>query len=207
MNNRYILTIFSIIIILFSCSNNEKSGKSSTPDSNSIAQNNSKKPFIPYRQDYVVNYWDENIKELEFSQENLTELANIKNQPPVIVLRKAFNDFLAGKYQTNNLDLSAVGDSITIRDNNGLKAFAKQYYEGKFLALNFNEQPDGTLEILIMPNLKPDIIFIAQLKVSRVNDTETFQLVNFYKTHHLPDEIHVIRNQSRRLLKDDKFLF
>jgi len=166
---------------------------------------NNKQTFAPYRPDYNPNFWDNKIDTLQFSEDQLLEFENIKNLPPIKCLRKAFDEYLSGSTNREYLENSAIGDSISITEYNGLKAFGNYYYKDKYLVLNFIEYPDDILEIIILPSNNPDIIFSAKMK--KIENEEKYKLIDFHKSLYDDNQIHIIRNQLRNILKQDKYLF
>lgn len=164
-----------------------------------------KQTFVPYRADYNPNFWDYKIDTLQFTEEQLLEFENLKNLPPIKCLRIAFDEYLSSATNPEFLEQSAIGDSISLLENNGLKAFGNYYYKDKFLVLNFIEYPDDILEVIILPSNNPDIIFSAKMK--KIKNEEKYKLIEFHKSLYDNNQIHIIRNQLRNILKKDKYLF
>ena len=164
-----------------------------------------KHTLVPYRLDYYPNFWDNKIDTLQFTEEQLIELENIKNLLPIKCLRKAFDEYLNSATNPEYLEKSAIGDSISLLENNGLKAFGNYYYKDRFLVLNFFDYPDDILEIIILPSNNPDIIFSAKMK--KIHNEDKYKLIEFHKSMYDNNQIHIIRNQLRNLLKKDKYLF
>lgn len=209
MKNALFIIIISLIS-LFSCSNNERketlNTKVEVQESASIAQNIQKAP-VPFLPDYNPNFWDDKIKPINFSAEQLAELEKVKTLPPIVALRNAFNDYLDDKRESEYFLESALGDSLTIPERIGLDAFSKYYYRDKFTALSFNDQPDKVIEIFILAANNPDRIFVAHLVNTADNKHPKYVLKLFLQSHHTAQEVHTARNQVKEILKEEKYLF
>jgi len=205
-----IFLIIIALISLFSCSNNERKvaakAEAEVNEQTLIAQNIKKAP-IPFRPDFNPNFWDDNIKPIEFTPEQLAEIEKVKTLPPIIALRNAMNDYSDGKRQSDYFLESALGDSITIQEMIGLDAFSKYYFKDKYTALVFNDKSDNVIEVFILSANNPDRIFVAHLVNTTDNKNPKYVLKLFLQSHHTPQEIHTARNQVKELLKQDMYLF
>ncbi|HRP01772.1 MAG TPA: hypothetical protein PLE30_03895 [Candidatus Kapabacteria bacterium] len=212
MKNILILLI-TCIISLFACSSDKKvdiAQDTKLLDENVQVKSNAQ---IPYRQGYNPNLWDDKIKPIEFTPEQLKVAEGIKAYPPIIALRNAFNDYLSGKRESKYFLQSALGDSLTIIDRIGLDAFSHYYYKDKFAALVFNDlendtEDDGDIvEVFIMSSTNPDRVFVAHLLNQGDAENPHYVLKLFFQSHHTNEEINTMRNQLRVILKQDKYLF
>ncbi len=201
---KLILSIF-LIPSLLSCNNKDKNITSEI-NKNIITQNYTSAP-VPFLPDYNPKLWDDKIKPIELTQEQLIELEKTKNLPPIIALRNALKDYVSGKRVSEYFYKSALGDSLTIKERIGLDAFDANYYANKFIALVFNNLEDNVIEVFILPAKNPDKIFVAHLHNETNNDNPKFVLKLFMQSHHTNTEINTIRNQLKELLKDEKYLF
>lgn len=208
-----IFLIIIALISLFSCSNNERKVESKVAtEINEVSENtliaqNIKKAPIPFRPDFNPNFWDDNIKPIKFTPEQLAEIEKVKTLPPIIALRNAMDDYADGKRQSDYFLESALGDSITIQEMIGLDAFSKYYYKDKFTALVFNDLPDNVIEVFILSANNPDRIFVAHLVNTADNKNPKYVLKLFLQSHHTTKDINTARNQVKELLKEEKYLF
>lgn len=203
---KHIIIILSIFLFsLFACSSNDKvQAEKSKDNKQSTYAQNAPIPYLPNKDDNL--YYNNDIKPMEYSEESLRDFEKIKTYPPIIALRHALTDYLEGKNKSDYFESGAIGDELSVEYNNGLIAFDRDYYGNKFLALEFQNSGDE-LNITILPNKKPDIIFIAVMKNYGTDDKPAFKLRRFFKSFHTDSDIHIARNQTRQLLKDDKYLF
>lgn len=150
--------------------------------------------------------WDTTIKAMVLSQEQEKELIASYDSPPAKAFRNAINDYLAGKTESEFLDKSAIGKP----DNNnsiGLSVFNNEYYKGKFLILTFQTTNLGDLEIYLISQANPDRVLVALMHNIGTDTKEKYKLISFYNSTYTENEVHQIRNQFVKYIKDPKFCF
>lgn len=147
--------LFIFVIILFSCSNENKEQAVTLTknDSTEILKN---KKVIPdsSRTDTA------NLKPMTITPEQEKDLQELLKHSAVISLRYALNDFLAGKTSSQYFEKTALEFSVPNEKTiSGLKYFDKNYYKCRFATLSIDANPMGGIIIEIIFSSMPDKVF------------------------------------------------
>ena len=104
---------------------------------------------------------DEEIKELEFSREELEQYYAVYENPFVLYLRKCLDAYLANDSSDVNISMAAVQEDRREGIISGLDSFDKEYYKSKFVVITIDDSINGGKDIQIIFQDKQDRIFYA----------------------------------------------
>lgn len=117
----------------------------------------------------VANAADEVVEpvyELEFSEEQVQDYYAVYQNPFVIAIRAAFDNYLAGKTDgRNRLAETAIAGFVDEADvTRNLDAISKEYYRSKFVVFaRFPTEVDDSETIYIVFQDKPDRVFDVEM--------------------------------------------
>ena len=143
----------------------------------------------------------EKVEELEFTQEQLQKYYEVYENPYVLHLRQALNNYLDG----GNEGIDApeiVIEAGTFDDGSlaGLDSFSKDYYKSKFIVMAINDGLMGGKIINIIFQDKPDKLFNAwvyQLGGGGYDFRGFWENTNFTK-----EKMEIIHKQYKKYLED-----
>lgn len=106
-----------------------------------------------------------NVKELEFNKEELESYYKIYQNPFVIAIRTALNNYLKGNYKDLGFDQSEIDSVVKTSTTDGilggLDSFDKSYYQSKFIVVEAENSAAGGQIITIMFQDKQDKLFVT----------------------------------------------
>ena len=119
------------------------------------------------------------IKPLEFTEEQLESYYSSYSNPYVIHIRKALGGYLDGSNVGMDSPESVIEKGEINGTPTGLSSFDKDYYKSKFIVYAINNSIAGGKEIVIIFQDKPDKLFTAW--VYKFGGEEEYDLRGFWQ--------------------------
>jgi hypothetical protein len=124
------------------------------------------------------------------------------SEPSVICLRKAITSFLDNRTEhIADSNLLQEFNMKSTEEGNGLGAFPKDYYTGKFVVLWINKAPGEGDRLGILFKEKPDRIFEALMLKT---DEDEFFLGTFEEKRISKKKLQMFQQEAKKYLTDDQ---
>lgn len=124
----------------------------------------------------------------QLSAEEKQKYALVYQDPYVIHLRKALNEYLYGTDEGVEIAETAITATESARTRFGLDSFDRSYYESNFVVLSINPGAFGGVEVTIMFQDKPDKVFIAWLYLMGTDEEGIYDFRGFWENPNFSDE-------------------
>lgn len=124
----------------------------------------------------------------QLSAEDKQKYALVYQDPYVIHLRKALNEYVYGTDEGVEIAETTITASESERTKFGLDSFDRSYYESKFVVLSINPGSFGGVEVTIMFQDKPDKVFNAWMYRMGTEEEGIYDFRGFWKNPNFSDE-------------------
>lgn len=148
---------------------------------------------------HTITPTEKEIQELRFTQEQLKSYYSSYNNPFVLHIRKALDNYLAGNSEGTE-PLAIKIDKAEDGTIGGLDSFSKDYYKSKFIVFGINDSIVGGKEISIIFQDKQDKLF--NVWIYKLAD-DSYELRGFWQNKNFPEkEMEKIQKQYKKFLED-----
>ncbi len=142
----------------------------------------------------------EEIKEFRFTEKQLRGYYSLYENPFVLHIRKALDNYLAGTNEGIN-PLAIKVDKAKNGTIDGLDSFSKEYYKSKFIVFAINNNEFGGKAINIIFQGKPDRLFNAW--VYQIADG-SYELRAFWQNKTFTEEEMIRIQKEYRIYLNDR---